>query len=1055
MNDAQTALKKIDLDWATHIEKIWETLNSDVSALQQDVRRAFHDNLEALQNNKAQHSPTGFVLVGQAGSGKTHFLRYVRQQCLSQNITFILVDMTGVNDFWETVLQGYLNSLQQSQPPDNISQAQQVISCLFHPLPLKALEDLEADKAAKFIRLRIEALQQKRPTERAKIQRFKDVYRAFVLLNTHAGENIGYNWLLGLSLEPDEKKDFGFARASMPPKDIVEGLSWLIGLCGACVLAFDQMDSLVSKQRILSPEPGALRTLEVSEEQRTAKAIIEDIAGGLMSLRDVTARTLSVVACLEPTWNIIDEYSVVSVQARFHSPKMLSPVLEPKHAEHLIAARFRESYASSGFVPEYPTWPLDQAFFEETGGGAHSPRKVLQRCHQRIQAFLESADAPQNTLDAAFETAKNSVDLAKLLNQYGEDEGLGSLLQTAAECLLIENPLPPEIDAELETQFQEVSKSPVLHGRLRLIFPDGQEKHLGFRAMQRENARAYQARLKAAVTASGIDRALTFRRLLLVRSPSRAIPSGQVTRQQMQKFEAAGGILARPENSELQVLGALQRLRDKPDFKAWLKQQRLVSKLPFLKDITAWLFGDLSSQSQPGSSQETQANSVPKEETEATPKKQSPLEKIPTSAKPETDKKMTAAIPLGVFVRNHKPTDDTVTLPLEQLTRHSVVLAGSGSGKTVLLKRLIEEAALHKIPAIVLDIGGDLVRLGEAWSQSPQGLFEHDKEKLARFHREVETLIWTPGKESGLPLTLNPLPDFAAVLDDPEEFESALDMARDSLEVLVITGKGKEVERAVLRNTLEYFARKGGDNLRDLADLLRDLAPDAWGDFGEQAHKLAHKMADLLSAALTNHALLRQRGAALDPAVLFGVGQAKTRLSVISLSGLSGQEAQQQFVNQLAMTLFTWVKKHPSSQLNGLFVLDEAKDFVPSQSNTPCKASLTRLAAQARKYGLGLVFASQTPKSIDHNIVANCSTQFYGKQNSPTAIKAAEEMLKQHGGNVSDLGALEKGRFYLVTENIKPAQKIATPLCFSSHEGALDENEILRRAAECRNKIAK
>jgi DNA helicase HerA-like ATPase len=55
---------------------------------------------------------------------------------------------------------------------------------------------------------------------------------------------------------------------------------------------------------------------------------------------------------------------------------------------------------------------------------------------------------------------------------------------------------------------------------------------------------------------------------------------------------------------------------------------------------------------------------------------------------------------------------EEIQIELLSLTKHTVILAGSGSGKTVLIKRLIEEAALAGIPAIVIDAANDLARLG-------------------------------------------------------------------------------------------------------------------------------------------------------------------------------------------------------------------------------------------------------------------------------------------------------------------------------------------------------
>jgi hypothetical protein len=210
-------------------------------------------------------------------------------------------------------------------------------------------------------------------------------------------------------------------------------------------------------------------------------------------------------------------------------------------------------------------------------------------------------------------------------------------------------------------------------------------------------------------------------------------------------------------------------------------------------------------------------------------------------------------------------------------------------------------------------------------------------------------------------------------------------------------------------------------------------------------------MADLLRAEVQKNVLLRQSGTALDPAVLFGDGTMnRPRISVINFTGLPSLESQQQFLNQLAMTLFTWIKKHPAPPerpLRGLLIIDEAKDLVPSGKSVPCKASILRLAAQARKYGLGLIFATQAPKSIDHNIIANCSTHYYGKANSPAAIDAIREQLKSRGGSGHDIATLKTGCFYVYTEGLQAPVKVVIPLCLSHHPASpLDETEVLKRA---------
>jgi len=180
----------------------------------------------------------------------------------------------------------------------------------------------------------------------------------------------------------------------------------------------------------------------------------------------------------------------------------------------------------------------------------------------------------------------------------------------------------------------------------------------------------------------------------------------------------------------------------------------------------------------------------------------------------------------------------------------------------------------------------------------------------------------------------------------------------------------------------------------------------------------------------------------------------KSCISVINLGGLASLSVQQQFINQLAMTLFTWIKKNPAPverPITGLLVIDEAKDFVPSGKGSFCKDSLLRLTAQARKYGLGIIFATQAPKSIDHNIIANCTTHFYGKANSPAAIDVIVDQIKLRRGSGSDVPNLKTGMFYLSSESIEKVVKVKSPLCLSYHPMTpLSGKDIIDRAKKSR-----
>jgi DNA helicase HerA-like ATPase len=383
------------------------------------------------------------------------------------------------------------------------------------------------------------------------------------------------------------------------------------------------------------------------------------------------------------------------------------------------------------------------------------------------------------------------------------------------------------------------------------------------------------------------------------------------------------------------------------------------------------------------------------------------------------------AIPVG---RRISVGEETVSLPTRLLQRHIAIIAGSGSGKTVLLRRIVEEAALAGIPAIVIDPNNDLSRLGDPWPKRPESFIAEDDAKAQRFFKTVEVVVWTPGIHAGKPLFLSVMPDFASLGDDKDERQQAIDMAAETLAPLI--GAKNQLQRGVLVEALRHFANSGGGDLARFTALLADL-PEGMSPIGN-AERLAAGMADQLHAAIATNPLLRAAGPVLDPKLLFFGRSRRVRVSVINLSGLTSDAAKEDFINRLQMTLFSWIKKHPS--VTGLlYVIDEAQTFLPSQKPALSLGSGVKLVAQARKYGLGMIVATQAPRGIHNQVVSNCTTQFFGKQNAPATIGAAQEIIAASGGRADDIGKLKTGEFYFATEGSGRPGKVRTPICLSYH----------------------
>ena len=1088
------ALRAVDFDWAVHLKNVWSDPPCDVPSLHAEPRSDLVRELEYLNASQNVLSPLGRTIVGSGGTGKTHLLSFLRHEAISRRIAFVLVDMTDVHDFWGTVLLGYLSSLQQSLAEGRFQYQlllERFIDSMTPGEPgrriVEQLRHARTDRLPEGVKVMLSYLGKRHPAETMTHQ---NVIRALICLNSADFDvaSTGLTWLQGYPIDDQQRIALGFSQASQQPIEIVRGVSWLMSLAGPAVVALDQLDPIVAQMQIASGRASAGLSADRSwnEEIRVAKTIIENIAAGLRAVRDVTLRTLVVVSCLETTWAMLKEVTTVKSNLDTYKPPLvLANINSRDAAEGILRARLAEAYRKTGFRPPYPAWPFAPRAFDAVHGV--TPREILKIGYQWQQMFLsagkitevtrlappEVVDGPTQDyreLDLKFQRYRAEADLAAILAEETEDEQLASMLQSACKCLVKEARLPEGVQAVVDVDFHGGKTTRPLHARIRLIHTheSEREEHFCLRALERQHPLAFQARLKAAMTLSGIDTRLHFRHLALARR--NPLPTGKVTRELISQFENSGGAFVSPRDDELRSLWALYKMDGENPlaFVPWLRARRPASQLPLMQRAAGPLCGT-AGETAPQTpietavvkpvpvappADKTDAQDLPK--PRATVSTRQPRVGVSNAAPPVDGQLM-----LGWSILNDKPIRP-VTMPVSLLNKHTVILAGAGSGKTVLVRRLVEEAALLGIPSIVIDGANDLATLGDPWPQPHPAWLDGDAEKAHNYFAGSETIVWTPKLEAGNPLVLAPLPDLSVVADDADELTQAIEMASDAVEKIAITGGGAKanLKRGILVSALRFLAKNGGGGLPDLMGLLADLPPAA-GPGVDKQQKMAAEMADQIKSAIQVNPLLCGSGTPLDPAVLFGDARPseKVRVSVINFAGLQGIESQRQFLNQLAMTLFSWIKKNPNPAgrvLRGLLVLDEAKDFVPSVGQTACKGSLMRLAAQARKYRLGVVFATQNPKEIENTIIGNCSTNFFGKANSPEAIDVVQEQIKLRGGSGHDIPALAKGTFYVYNADarMQAPEKVRIPMCLSRHgPGPLEAKEIVERAQKSKERL--
>jgi hypothetical protein len=1076
MTDAERrALLALTFNLAPTREDVWQPQAVHVDGLNDKAEQRLLGSFGETKG--AVGCPMGVALLGQQGAGKTHLLQWARERVQREGGYFFVVGLLQGWDFWRNVAHALLDDLGRRNA-DGEDQA----TVLLRRLALRAGTAASVG----------EEIIGSRPLTRAGLDRFvndvrtvdrrvgrecQDALRALVMLSAADQEvqDTGEAYLTSQGeAVAGQFARWGIRSTDKPAQVIVSELSRLLALTGPTLLAIDQIDTLVSQLPAAGERPGEGRD-----------ALLEQIGHGVMGLRETLRRTLVVVACFYRVWQtLVEQASVGSVGDRFHEVR-LPPLDSPGIAADLTAAWLDAKYRGAGFVAPYRTWPvLPEAF--ESVPKRFTPRGLLKRIRDHAEACLardevvelaafdeESGAAatahpvagPPDAgllarLDERFEQLRSRADTRDACASATENERVPALLNAGLGAWLVEN--GHKTGFSLDTAN---SKRPSFHARLRQSLSEETEDqiHWAFRSIAGPHHIAVGSRIEHFRTIVGLGPRNSKIKAYVLRTGRWS--AGPRTREKIERYTGDGGLIVDVDGAELAVFDALRMMIEEngehdEDLRAWLAYRQPASGTALFRTV----FGEpeprpvpAASPDGPGSGTGSGTGSgsgpdgagsgavdgptAPDERADSATAGAGKAADEPGDGLSSPDR-----LPIGRTV----DLGEVVSLPLEALRKHTVIFAGSGSGKTVLIRRIVEECALRGVSSIVLDPNNDLARLGDGWPQPPSAWDAGDAARAREYLARTDVVVWTPRREAGRPLSLQPLPDFSAVLEDPDEFGLALDSAVATLAPRArITGTTAKAERgkAVLREALTYFACRGGSGLTGFTDLLAELPPEVTSL--ARADEIAADVAQTLKAAMINDPLFGGSGVPLDPEALLTPARGRlARISVISFVGLPSNEQRQSFVNQLEMALFAWIKQHPAGDrpLGGLFVMDEAQTLAPSGALTACTESTLALASQARKYGLGLIFATQSPRGIHNRIVGNAATQFYGFLNAPAQVAAAKEMAAAKASGVADISRLTAGQFYAVGEGLA-FQKVSAPMCLSHHPAsALSAEEVLARA---------
>ncbi|CCH28389.1 ATP-binding protein [Actinosynnema sp. NPDC047251] len=1037
------ALATLRFNSAETPDDVWQTSPFHVDGLHVKAEDRIRAGIADAKASTGP-SPIGLVLQGRKGVGKTHLLGSVRRVVQREGGYFFLVELTTGAEFWNDVAEAMRSELRRTTDDGELQ-----LTVLLRQLcdaagvpgtvagAITGATPLTPHDLTVFLN-HLRAVDGRIAVECG------DTIRALVLYaSEHADTGLAH--LQGLAEAGGAGRDWGLLPRSKPPQTVVRDISRVLAMTGPCVIAVDQLDSLVNLGQ--DETDAKVTSAELSRE-------LSFIADGLMKLREKTRRTLSIVACLPNTWKMLHSIASDTVADRFAETPFLGSIVDPAIGRALVERWLGEVYRRAGVTPPHPTWPVAPGAF--TGGWSpRTPRQLLMSVHahaescrygeiRELRSFDEKPvpvlppadDGPEpdylQEFDARFERLRQKAEISAAgLKQHNEDEVMPALLLAGLKSWINEVG-----NDDLAWKAEQLHGGSEVHAQLLHTVNEDldTDERWGFRLIASAHGNHVLRRMRKVRDAARFG--THKRRLVLIYNGGKGW-TGRQTRVELAELEQAGGRRVEISDDDLRTFSALKEMSSTQTHQllAWLVARKPASRMTFLREILPG----------PGRSAASHQETRPPPPGEPT---------TPPPGGPATPPSGDRTAPLS-------PTeivlgmDGEIRIELESLRKHAIVFAGSGSGKTVLLRRIVEECALRGVSAIVLDPNNDLARLGDAWPRPPADWLPGDVGVAAEYLANVEVVVWTPGRTGGRPLSFHPLPDFAEVRGDVDEFAASVEAAVARLVPHARVGGGSKTAvrgQAVLREALTHYARKDGRDLAEFIDVLDDL-PEGVSKLST-ARATAADLAETLRAAMVNDPLLGGAGEPTDPAVLLTPTPGKrARISVISFVGLPSEEQKQGFVSQLQLEVFAWIKRNPAADrpLGGLVVMDEAQTIAPSGGWTASTQSTILLASQARKYGLGLLLATQAPKGVHNQIVGNATTQFFGRLNSPAQIAAATEMAKAKGSSVGDISRLERGQFYVTGETFG-FRRMRTPLCLSHHPPSpLRLEDVLDRARDGRH----
>lgn len=377
------------------------------------------------------------------------------------------------------------------------------------------------------------------------------------------------------------------------------------------------------------------------------------------------------------------------------------------------------------------------------------------------------------------------------------------------------------------------------------------------------------------------------------------------------------------------------------------------------------------------------------------------------------------------------------TLDLELLKKHMFICGVPGSGKTTAVFNLLVQMLMHNVPFLVLESAKTEYRILKKLKTHTDPILKSLGETL---------LIYTPGNENVSPFRFNPMyiPEGITVDEHMNNllssFQAGMDLPEDTpLPALL----GWALEKV--------YDNYDSDNPPYLSDLVKEVrelmdSPEL-GYHKEVKSNLKTAIEVRLSSLVSTKRSIGKIFSRDD--IQFDLDEAMTRPCIVEMDALSTEQA-----NLLSLFLLTsmreWIKvnRQSGSDLKHVTVLEEAHNIVgnipesadPGDPRKKAADYITRMLAELRALGEGMLIADQLPTAVANSVIKNTGTKLTHRLTSKDDRDEIGYTMLLSPTDFEDLARMQPGEASFFTEGMYKPRMVR---CINSNAflGFIDEEK--------------